>query len=196
MSARRAPARSREPRRRPRRRLVALTGTPGTGKSSVARALGPRWSSIEVAALAARTGTSRGRGRRTIVDLPALRARLRRSPPGVDLLVGHLAHLLPVGGVIVLRCHPRELRRRLARARRGGPAERAANVVAEAVDAILLEAVATGRPVHEIDTTGRSVGAVAREASRWLAGPRRARFGRIDWLSDRSVTAHLLDEAG
>lgn len=174
---------------------VALTGTPGTGKSRVARALGSGVRSIEVATLARRLGVARRRGRGTIVDLPALVRRARRSGAldGVDVVVGHLAHLLPVERAIVLRCHPVELRARLRRARRGSAAERQENFVCEATDVVLLEAIAAAVEVTEIDTTGRSVAAVARRVRSRLRRTGGPRPGTVDWLADPRVTAHLLD---
>jgi adenylate kinase len=168
---------------------VALTGTPGTGKSSVAAALGSRRSSIEVAAWALATHAGRRLGRGVEVDL----ARLPKRPPNVDLVVGHLAHLLPIRDVIVLRCHPIELLRRLQAVHRGSEALRRANAEAEALDVVLWEALRPGRRIWEIDTSGRSVADVARAVDRvWRRrGP--SRYGRIDWLRDPAVTENLLD---
>jgi adenylate kinase len=173
---------------------VALTGTPGTGKSSVAEALSTDLVSVEVGVLAVQCGCGRRTGRGFEVDLPALRTATRRgrSLVGVDLVVGHLAHLLPLRDVIVLRCHPEELLGRLRRSRRGSPHQRHENYVAEATDAILWEALTPGRRVWEVDTTGRSIDEVARAvATRYRRrGP--SSYGRVDWLGDPRVTAHLL----
>lgn len=109
------------------------------------------------------------------------------------MVVGHLAHLLPIPDVVVLRCHPAELARRLARARRGSPADRRENVLAEATDVVLEESVGRGRRVWEIDTTARPVRAVARAVARRLRGRGPSSYGAVDWLSDPRVTAHLLD---
>jgi adenylate kinase len=174
---------------------VALTGTPGTGKSAVASLLSPRFQLAEVADLALSLRCGRRRGHAVEVDLARLRRRLRadaRAGP-TDLMVGHLAHLLPVREAIVLRCHPCELLARLRRARRGTPRTRLANFVSEATDGILLEALSAGLPVFEIDTTGRTPQAVANEVARRLRHPGAPRFGLVDWLSDPEVTAHLLD---
>jgi adenylate kinase len=193
-----------ERRSRPRRttsaarRPVALTGTPGVGKSAVAARLASRWPGAEVAELALRAGAgTRVRGG-VQVDLDRLRASLtsppRSSEPG--LLVGHLAHLLPVREAIVLRCHPRELEKRLRGARRGTARDRRANFVSEALDLVLSEALDRRLRVYEIDTTGRSVADVAREVDRRLRRGGAPRHGIVDWLSDPSVTEHLLDDPG
>ncbi len=175
-----------------RGRFVALTGTPGTGKSSVARHL-PEYRPVEVGDLARAVGAARPRGRSTEVDLAGLSRWVRSHPPptGTTLVVGHLAHLLPVRESVVLRCAPLELLGRLRRARRGAPAERTENLLAEAIDVVLAEAVAADQRVREIDTTGRSPEEVARLVRAWLRGPRRARYGSVDWLSDPSVTDSL-----
>ena len=128
------------------------------------------------------------------MDLNALARRMRSGGWGGPerLLVGHLAHLLPVRDVIVLRCHPLELRERLRRAGRGTAFERRENVVAEATDLILVEALRARRRVWEVDTTGRSLPAVAREVRSILDRRPRPRHGVVDWLADPAVTAHLL----
>jgi adenylate kinase len=176
------------------RRPVALTGTPGTGKSAVAAAL-PRVRSVEVGDLAVAWGLARRRPASLEVDLAGLRrwARGAGAFGDAELVVGHLAHLLPLRDVLVLRCRPDRLERRLARAGRGSPADRRENAAAEATDVILLEAVRPGRRVWEVDTTDRPIAEVAREVARRLRRRGGSDYGRVDWLADPRVTAHLLD---
>lgn len=69
------------------------------------------------------------------------------------------------------------------------------NVLAEALDVILVEALATGLPVHEVDTTGRSVEQVARIVAGLIRRPPRPKYGRTNWLADPRVTAQLLRKA-
>lgn len=176
-------------------RPVALTGTPGVGKSSVARLLSPGLRCVEVGDLVP-TADDRSRRRSTVVvDLTALRRAVGRTNAldGVDLVVGHLSHLLPLRDVIVLRCRPIELDRRLRTARRGTPSDRRANFVCEATDVVLVEALEGRRRVFEIDTTARPIGEVAREVRRRLARGGPPRWGRVNWLADPAVTEHLLD---
>jgi broad-specificity NMP kinase len=175
-------------------RPIALTGTPGTGKSTVARHLS-RLRTIEVADLARSWGFARPRAGSLEVDVPALvrAARPPRSLAGFDVVVGHLAHFLPLRDVVVLRTDPLELDRRLRRSPRGGDLERRENVTAEATDLVRWEAVRPGRRVLQVDTTGKTPSAVAREVARFVRTRRSGKGPRIDWLSDPRVTDYLLD---
>lgn len=171
----------------------ALTGTPGTGKSSTARALGAEPIALEVPWIAAAAGALRDRRSGREVDLVRLGRYLTRRPvPGPALIVGHLAHRLPVQGAIVLRCHPGELTRRLARRRPVEPPI-ATNAIAEAIDLVAGEAHRRLRRVVEIDTTHRAPTGVARRVRAALAGDPRS--DRVDWLADPAVTDRIADTA-
>jgi adenylate kinase len=169
---------------------IALTGTPGTGKTSVSRFLARRHLVVEVASPV----STRFRNRRTVtVNLRELSRTLRRrrvrGPPAV--LVGHLAHLLPIRDVFILRCHPLELERRLRR-RGTGPRVIEDNMVVEATDFILLEVLRDRRRAWEIDTTGRRALAVAREIERDLDRRIAPHHGSIRWLEDPRVAERLI----
>jgi broad-specificity NMP kinase len=149
---------------------------------------------FEVGALAVALGAARENpGRVLTVDLKKLGSAFRRfqrdHPRGV--VAGHLAHLLPVSYAIVLRCHPRELTRRLRGAHRP-VGQIQANVLSEVLDTVLVEALSQEVPVREIDTTGRSPASVAQEVERIARRRPPARFGQVDWLADRWVTEQLL----
>jgi len=170
---------------------VALTGVPGTGKSATAAKLAPKFRAMEVSELAlAWRFARRTRGTLT-VDLEGMRRRYRRDPPAVDLVVGHLSHLLPLRDVVVLRCHPGQLIERLERAGRGSVRDRRENYVAEALDLVLAEAVRPGRHVWEVDTTSSSPNDVARRVARIVQRRPHPSYGRVDWLADPDVTEHL-----
>lgn len=177
-------------------RRLALTGTPGVGKSAVAGLIAPSIPASEVAELARRWGAIRTVGGAHEVDLEVLATRLQHRPAAPPrLVVGHLAHLLPIRDVVVLRCHPLVLADRLRA--RGGPAEPAsiqANLVAEALDTILIEAKRLGRRVWSIDTTHASPQRVARRVLEIVRRRPRGPDDRVDWLADARVTEHLLAE--
>ncbi len=174
---------------------IALTGTPGTGKSAVGRKLRRLGATvIDLGALARRRGFlgRRDKKRRTReILLGRLGRFLDRKVPdrGPVFLEGHTSHLLRVDIAVVLRCSPPVLRRRLASRRY--PAEKIReNSLAEALDAITVEAVSRlgrGR-VLEIDTTRRAAGPVAADIARLcrraFRGTARHRPGRIDWSED------------
>jgi len=175
---------------------LALTGVPGTGKTTVAHYLPSTLRCIEVSELARHWGVARRSSRGVTVDLGRLTRMFRRRRPPADVLVGHLAHLLPVRDVVVLRCHPEVLAQRLARAGRGSPNDRRENYLSEALDVVLVEAVRPGRRIWEVDTTDRSARAVARTVARLARRRPPARYGSIDWLADPTVTEHLLESKG
>jgi adenylate kinase len=178
-------------------RLVALTGTPGTGKSSVAASLRATVPTVELADLAQLVGAADPIPGGVAVDLAALGRIVQELPANNHplLVAGHLAHFLPIRDVIVLRCHPLELERRLTTAHRGTRREVIENVASEALDGILLEATDLGRRVWEVDTTRKTLAAVAREVRNRIRRRGPPRVGVVDWLADPRVTEHLLRTA-
>ena len=174
---------------------IALTGTPGTGKSAVAselRLLGEPVVELNRLAAAHNLLGPCDRKRHTReVRLDRLRSLLNMEPPAKErvFLEGHFSHLLNVERIIVLRCSPPVLRKRLAR--RGYPIKKIReNSLAEALDAITTEAVARlgKRRVFEIDTTRRKAPSVALEvlklARRGFSPAPKYRPGRVDWSAD------------
>ena len=119
----------------------------------------------------------------TLVDVDALAAKLH-VPTKVAFLRGHYAHRMLVNVIVVLRCHPTELWRRLEA--RGWPvAKTRENVEAEAIDVILQEAVARGPPVYEVDTTAKAAEDAAEEVLDVLRGKVAGHEpGRIDWSEE------------
>lgn len=162
---------------------VALTGTPGTGKTSVAAALPDRFTVVDLGSVIASAGlaTDRDEVRGTdVVDLDGLRAETADLEEAV--FESHLSHHLDVDRVVVLRCAPTELERRL---RERGVRARSVreNAESEALDLILAEAVDRhGRDeVYEIDTTARSVDDVAAEVVAAIEGDRDPAVGTVDF---------------
>jgi adenylate kinase len=174
---------------------VGLTGVPGTGKSASAALLPERIDHVEVAELARRELGAYPTGESIEVDLPRLGRWITEHPSQgrPTVVVGHLAHLLPITSVILLRCHPRELSRRLRKGRAMSEEERRDNVWAEATDVILFEARRRGRRIWEVDTTRRSPAQVARRITDLIDRPPPPTQRFVDWLGEPTVTEHLLD---
>ena len=167
--------------------LVALTGTPGTGKSSVAAELERRGYAVvglDRFAEEHKLITGYDAARRTKeVDVEALDREVR-VPAKLGFLVSHYAHLLSVNLAIVLRCHPRVLADRLRA--RGWPEPKVReNVEAEAIDAITQEAAARLPFVYEIETTSATPEAVAGIVLDILQGKVAGREpGHLDWSDE------------
>ena len=96
--------------------LVAVTGTPGTGKTSACDVLARRgYVVVDLDDVARRggfvVGRDEGRGSDE-VDVDALRENLR-VPAKIAFLRSHYAHRMAADLVVVLRCAPFVLRKRL-----------------------------------------------------------------------------------
>lgn len=138
-------------------RVLALTGTPGTGKTTIAGHLPDTFTVVGANGLAEEVDAIAGRDDERaadIVDEGLLhdRARDALAQRGVDHVVveGGLAHHCDPDLVVVLRCHPDQLRERLA-PREWPLAKVEENVMAEILDVITAE-VDTD-PAWELDTT-------------------------------------------
>ncbi|MGC9307852.1 MAG: adenylate kinase family protein [Thermoplasmatota archaeon] len=141
---------------------TAVTGTPGTGKSTVAAGLAERgYAVLCFSDLAASHVCGRDVERDCdVVDVAAVDEAFQRQEG--DLVVeGHLSHLLSVDQAVVLRCHPDVLAARL-REKGWSSGKIAENVEAEALDVILDDALERHGEEHvaQIDTTDRAAGEI------------------------------------
>lgn len=178
---------------------VAVTGTPGTGKTTATALLADRehtsaesdcrnsLSSFEVVHLNEvitehefTTGHDEHRDS-AIVDIEAVSGWLDERDDVI--FESHLAHYFAADRVVVCRCHPEELERRLDE--RGENADSIAeNVESEALDVILAEAVERHGPdrIYEIETTDRDPDAVASEIEAVVSGSREPSAGTVSYI--------------
>jgi adenylate kinase len=187
---------------------VAVTGTPGTGKTSATEALergavdafvgdgGDGVDDSEVIHLNDHVETDRlytgvDESRESLVaDLDGIEAWLDERENAEDrkeaetlLVESHLAHLLPADRVVVLRCHPEELTRRLSE--RGVEKSKASeNAESEALDTVLSEAVSRHgtESVYEVDTIDRTPTEVGEAIAAVVAGERAPSAGTVSYL--------------
>ena len=99
------------------------------------------------------------------------------------LFESHLAHHFAADRVVVLRCHPEELSRRLTE--RGEPDPKVSeNADSEALDVVLAEAVNRHgeESVYEIDTTDRTVDETAAAIEAVVAGERDPAAGVVSFV--------------
>ncbi len=167
--------------------LVAVTGTPGTGKSSSCEVLARRGYVVVDLDDVARSGgfiTGRDEARQTDeVDVDALRESLR-VPAKIAFLRSHYAHEMDVDLAVVLRCSPAVLRKRLE-ARGWPPPKVRENVEAEAIDVITQQAVERLPRVYEVDTTSRKPSETADVILEILRGKTQGREpGSVDWTHE------------
>lgn len=167
--------------------LIALTGTPGTGKTSVGEVLKARgYAVLDLDRMAREYGLIRGRDearQADEVDVDALRERIR-VPAKLAFLKSHYSHLMDVNVAIVLRCRPSVLRDRL-RARQWSDEKILENVEAEAIDVITQEATQRIPFVYEVDTTARLPTETAGEVLAILQGKTEGHEpGKVDWSSE------------
>jgi adenylate kinase len=151
---------------------LGVTGTPGTGKKSVARLLAKRrgLELLDIASALRAHGLVEEGGE---VDVEAARPVILMMADQGRIVTGHLLPYIlrkgEVKRVAVLRCHPYVLIERL-RDRGYGAKKVEQNVLAEALDLIYYDAVrAFGRRrVAQFDTTHKAPEQVADEIEAWL----------------------------
>ena len=180
-------------------RFLGITGTPGTGKKTlaprVAKALGlPAVGLNDLLRARERASASRG------VDPSKLRRRLLKLTGGPEVVYGHMVpdvlEKRDAQRVVVLRCDPLELGRRL-RSRGYSFAKVAGNVEAEligVVSAACISKFGRGR-VAEFDTTSSSVRASVEAVRGLLTGKAGAMIDWVPFYSSAEKLRSLLSEA-
>ena len=163
---------------------VAVTGTPGTGKTTATDRLEIPLDVVHLNDVIREVGLTQGHDdeRDTLVaDIDAVASWLAGRED--VLFESHLAHHLEADRVVVLRCHPGEIESRLE-SRGEPPATVAENAESEALDVVLTEAVEEHGTdsVYEIDTTDRSPDAVATAVEAVVAGEREPAAGTVSFL--------------
>ncbi|MAH21442.1 MAG: hypothetical protein CMO12_01355 [Thaumarchaeota archaeon] len=180
--------------------VLAVTGTPGVGKKTIGALLAHRlgFKLLELNPYATEIGAILGEDEHEfIVDEIKLR---KATKPLIDngriVIVGHLApHVMTANEtdlVVVLRCHPSELRKRLGTRQYPGR-KMLENLGAEVLDEILTDSINRFgiKKVAEFDTTSRDKHLVVEDVYQTFIGNRPPRRGMINWVNELSSKAKL-----
>ncbi|WP_456367591.1 adenylate kinase family protein [Thermococcus sp.] len=163
--------------------IIAVTGTPGVGKTTVskllARKLGYEYVSLRDYVM--ERGIGEMKGDELEVEVDELAYNFERDFAGKNVVAdGHLSHFLKADLVVVLRAHPKLVGERLKG--RGYSKEKIGeNVEAELVDVILVEALEENENVIEVDTTGKTPEKVVDEIIGLIQKGVKRRVGIVDW---------------
>lgn len=175
-------------------RIIAVSGTPGTGKSTFARKLSETldYKLVDLNDVIEDKGIYELDPDGTkAVDPKQLSETfkdiLSKEEDGI-VIDGLLSHLLSpenVSDIVILRTDPKILEERLME-REYSEKKVHENVEAEALGVILEEAVEKHgvEKVHEIDTTKQAVEETIKTFEKALAGEKTLKPGSIDWLED------------
>jgi adenylate kinase len=161
--------------------MCGITGTPGTGKSMIGTELARRGYTVVPLTTTVGpyvVGEDEDRDAQ-IIDVDRWAAEF---VPVDGFVEGHIAHLLPCDKIVVLRCRPDELKKRLAQ-RKYREGKIRENAEAEALDVCLIETVEEfeDNQILELDTTGHDAVYCADRIEGFYRGEIPADFGHIDW---------------
>lgn len=162
--------------------IISLTGTPGTGKTTIAENLKNKgFKVIDLTHFVKERGLGKDGENEFEVDIEKMKKRLEEEvDPDENIVIeGHLSHHFPSDFCIVLRCNPEELRQRLSE-RDYSKEKVEENVESEILDVVLSESVEQQEEIIEIDTSGRNPHKVSEEVSRKIEDGETS-FGDIDW---------------
>jgi len=190
-----------------KRRVLLITGTPGTGKTTISKRIAEELDAdyISVTGLVKRfrLEASFDTERHTkVVDLTRTRAKLREQlqrKEGWVVVDTHVPDCLPkelIRRVVVLRCHPGILERRL-RAKAWSTRKIQENVLAELLDSCLMVAVDYygSKRIVQLDNSNWNIRKSTAAVKALLLQPTRSRI-RVDWIgtleSQRRLAKHLV----
>lgn len=176
--------------------IIAITGTPGTGKTSVSKVLQKNdFEVLDFNKIANDKNFIIDRDKKrdsNIIDIDGFNNYIESNFSGKDIVFieGHLTHLLKcVDKVIILRCHPNKLRKNLSK--KDWKKEKIKeNLEAEILDVILCEVTENFSEdnIFEIDVTSKSIEDVALSimeiAEYRFKNMKKYNIGKIDWSEE------------
>ena len=176
--------------------IISLTGTPGTGKTSIAKILNKKgFETVDLNKEACDNNFLIGKDIKrdsNIVDIDKFNNFIieKYSSKDIVFIEGHLSHLLKkIHKVIILRCHPKILKKHLIA--KGWKEEKIKeNLEAEMLDIILCETVAIHKEkdIFEIDISDKTIEDAADKVVDIINNnfkmKKEYKVGKIDWSEE------------
>ncbi len=177
--------------------IICITGTPGVGKSTIAKRLAKRINAeiLDLEEIAKKEKIVKGYDRKTnsyVIDETKLTKAVKKhiSKEKSYVVPNHLAQFISpkiTDFCFVLRYNPIKLARRLQR-RKYPKRKIEENAETEILDSCLIEAIQNKhRRIHEIDTTNRKAIDVADEIIRVMKGRKKNSYGKIKWMNKPKI---------
>ena len=186
---------------------MAITGTPGVGKSTVSKALveklmeNYKWKFqdivdikyIDITKVVIENGLYIEKDKDMdsyLIDFQKLNNYINNnsfsSEKNLVIIDGHVSHLLDVDYIVVLRCSPEIVKDRLKK-RNYSKDKVNENVEGEILDVCLIESLERFQKdnilVYEIDTTNRDIDSIVYEIIEAIDN-KRVKYGVVNWLED------------
>lgn len=161
---------------------ITVTGTPGTGKTSVSERLGDQLGLpvLSLNQILERKSIGTIDNEERVVEKSKISFdNLDISSDDEWILEGHLSHFLDSDICVVLRCEPKELKRRL-KDRNYSSDKIKDNVESEALDTILLQAVEHQETVIEVENSQKPLRRTVEEIVRKIEKGESS-YGSLDY---------------
>ena len=166
---------------------IAITGTPGSGKTSFCSGL--EFQTISVLDLAIEHDAvvqDTLNAEVVEIDIDYLNQNLSKKwqkPPDKILLIdGHLSHNLPVDCVILLRCRPDILEERLKK-RNWNQEKILENVEFELLSSIINE-LNDNALILELDNSNDTISELQEQFFNWFENDKKTRMLNLDWIKE------------
>lgn len=171
--------------------IIAITGTPGVGKTTIVELFSEGdFTIISVKDLAKQYGCEGDfdeSAQSMDIDIHRLAEQFESDLLDDAIVDGHLSHFLEVDAIVILRCNPSMLQERLAK--RGYSEQKIkANVEWEMIAGTWSEMIEfeLDQPILELDTTNCDPNKTYEEIIEWIndGHSQNSRQARIDWLAE------------
>lgn len=169
--------------------IIAITGTPGVGKTTIAELFSEGdFTILSVKDLAKQYGCEGDFDESTQsmdIDIHRLAEQFESNLLDDAIVDGHLSHFLEVDGIVILRCNPSVLQERLVK-RDYSESKIKANVEWEMISGTWSEIIEfeLEQPILELDTTNSSPTEIYEQIIKWVneGYSQDSMTARIDWL--------------